>query len=277
MSRLLDHRERHHHRQLTPIVLRLLPPVILVAGAIAVWQAYTVVTNVPDYLLPGPLSIWQATIDQRDLLWQNAIPTFKIAAGGYFLALGLGLALALAIRYSRVLALSVYPIIIASQTVPILALAPILLVVFGFTILPKLIIVCLICFFPITVNTVDGLRSVDPELINLMRTLGAGRWRLFRDAELPAALPSIFSGARVAVTFCVVGAIFGEWVGSSEGLGWIMQQEQAQFNTPVIFSAMLVLTVMGIGLFSAVSLVERLALPWYHDERRRNAVLGRGK
>ncbi len=264
-------------RFLVPVIWRLLPPALLVAAGIAVWQAYTVLAQVPDYLLPGPLSIWQATVDQRELLWQNAIPTFKIAVGGYLLALALGLALAVAIRYSRVLALSVYPLVIASQTVPILALAPILLVVFGFTILPKLIIVCLICFFPITVNAVDGLRSVDPELINLMRTLGAGRWRRFRDAELPSALPSIFSGARVAVTFCVVGAIFGEWVGSSEGLGWIMQQEQAQFNTPVIFSAMLVLTVMGVALFSAVSLLERLALPWYHDERRRSALMGRGK
>lgn len=273
-------REPLHRRQSIPTrvwrgLRPALPPLTLLALAVVLWQAYTAVLHVPDYLLPGPVAIWQATIDQRDLLWQNTPPTVEVALGGYFLALVIGLALAVAIRYSRLLELTLYPIVIASQTIPIIALAPILVVLLGFTVLPKLIIVCLICFFPVTVNAVDGFRSVDPDLVNLMRTLGAGRWRLFSTVEWPTALPLIFSGARVAVTYCVIGAIFGEWVGSSQGLGYLLIQSRDQYETAVMFSAVGILSLLGIVLFLAVSLLERLFLPWYHDDRRR-ALLPRG-
>jgi NitT/TauT family transport system permease protein len=249
-------------------VARLAPPLLLLAAGIAAWQIITVARNVPDYLLPPPSDIWQTAIDERELLWQNTIPTVKIAVGGFLLALTLGLVIAVLIRYSRVIELALYPIVIVSQTVPILALAPILVVILGFTILPKLVVVCLVCFFPITVNTVDGLKSVDPELVNLMRTMGAGRWRLFREVEWPSALPYVFSGARVAITYSVIGAIFGEWVGSSEGLGWYMIQAKDQLDTAGLFAAMIILTLIGICLFAAVSVVERLLLPWYRRERR---------
>jgi len=251
-------------------LIRLLPPALLIAAAIAAWQVLTALRNVPDYILPPPLEVWQAMGAERQLLWQNTIPTVEIAVGGFALALALGLALAVLIRYSRVLELSLYPIVIVSQTVPVLALAPILVLIFGFTILPKIVVVCLICFFPITVNTVDGLRSVDPDLVNLMRTLGAGRWRLFRAVEWPTALPYVFSGARVAITYSVVGAVFGEWVGSSEGLGWYMLQARDQFDMPGVFASGAILTFLGMALFLTVSLAERLALPWYHDERRKS-------
>lgn len=269
--------QRRRRRRLTLRLLRFLPPLALLSVAIVVWQLYTVAFNVPDYLLPGPISIWQSAVDQRDLLIQNTWPTVEIAVGGFLIALILGLGLAIAIRYSRLLELALYPIVIASQAVPTVALASILVVLLGFSILPKLIVVCLICFFPITVNAVDGLKNVDPDLVNLMRTLGAGRWRLFREIEWPTALPSIFSGAKVAVTFSVVGAIFGELVGSSEGLGFLLTQERAQFETGVMFADMAILTLLGISLFATVSLLERILLPWYHDERRRDALTGRGR
>lgn len=259
------------------IALRTLPPIVLIVAALVLWQIYTVAFNVPDYLLPGPVSIWRSAVDQHDLLIQNTWPTVEVAVAGFLIALILGLGLAIAIRYSRLLELALYPIVIASQAVPTVALASILVVLLGFTILPKLIVVCLICFFPITVNAVDGFKSVDPDLVNLMRTFGAGRWRLFRDVEWPSALPSIFSGAKVAVTFSVVGAIFGELVGSTEGLGYLLTQERAQFQTGVMFAAMGILTLLGITLFATVSLLEKLLLPWYHDERRRDALTGRGR
>ncbi|HLJ68416.1 MAG TPA: ABC transporter permease [Chloroflexota bacterium] len=244
---------------------RLLPPLALLAGAVGVWQIVTVARHVPDYLLPPPAEIWQSAVDQHQLLWDNTLPTLRIALSGFLLALVLGLALAIAIRYSRALELALYPIVIATQTVPVIALAPILVVLLGFGLMPKLIVVCLICFFPITVNAVDGFKSVDPDLVNLMRTLGAGRGRIFRDIEWPSALPFIFSGARVAITYCVIGALYGELVGSFEGLGWLMQQEQSQFNTPLIFAAMAVLSLMGMGLFGLVALAERLLLPWHRE------------
>jgi ABC-type nitrate/sulfonate/bicarbonate transport system permease component len=213
------------------------------------------------------VEIWRSAVAERDLLASNALPTAQIAVLGFLLALFVGFVLAVLIHHSRVLEISLYPVVIASQTVPVLALAPLLLIVFGFTVLPKLIIVALVCFFPITVNLVDGLKSVDPDLIAMMRTLGAGPVRLFRDVELPSALPYLFSGAKVAVTFSVIGALFGEWVGSSEGLGYLMTRQRAEFDTSGLFAAMAVLTVIGVGLFFVVALLERLLLPWNHDRR----------
>lgn len=253
-------------------ILRYLPSLALLALGVAVWQFGVTVGHVPEYLLPAPSAIWHAGVAERDLLLSNAVPTFEIAVAGFGLALALGVLLAVAIHHSRLVELTLYPIVIASQTVPVIALAPILVVVLGFTVLPKLIVVCLICLFPVVVNTVDGFKSVDPDLLNLMRTLGAGRLRLFRDVEWPTALPYLFSGAKVAATFSVVGALFGEWVGSSEGLGYLMQQKMAQLDTAIIFSAMVILSLIGIGLFALIAAAERLLLPWYHDERKRDAV-----
>jgi putative hydroxymethylpyrimidine transport system permease protein len=253
-------------------LLRYLPPVVVIAAGIAGWQLFTVDQRVPDFLLPSPARIWEALINDRDLLLSNSLPTFETAVLGFLLALCLGVAVAIGVYYSRFLELAVYPIIIASQTVPVIALAPILLVIFGYSILPKLIIVCLICFFPMVVNTVDGLKSVDPDLINLMRTLGAGKWRLFRDVVWPTALPYLFSGAKVAVTYSVVGALFGELAGSSDGLEHFMTQMAAQFETAASFASMAVLTVMGIGLFAMVALLERLLLPWQHGAQARDSI-----
>jgi ABC-type nitrate/sulfonate/bicarbonate transport system permease component len=256
-------------------LMRILPPLGLLVAGLAAWQVFTALAQVPDWLLPGPGSIWRAAVDQRELLLSNAVPTFEIAVFGFLLALGLGLALAIAIRYSRALELALFPVLVATQSVPLIALAPVLVVALGYSILPKLIMVCLICFFPVVVNAVDGFKSVDPDLVNLMRTLGAGKLRIFRDVEFPAALPFIFSGVKVAAAFAIVGAIVGEWVGSSQGLAYVMTQEQAQFNTPVLFAALAILTLLGVGFFAAAALAERLLMPWYHDERRNSALYGR--
>jgi ABC-type nitrate/sulfonate/bicarbonate transport system permease component len=266
-----------HYSQLITRLSRLIPPLFILILCIVAWQVYVVVAGIPDFILPAPSGVWQSFLDQHDLLLQNTWPTVQIALGGYILALALGLLLAIAIRSSRWLELSLYPLLITSQAVPLVALAPILVIVFGFDLLPKLIIVCLICFFPITVNAVDGFKSVDPDLISLLRTLGAGRWRLFREVEWPAALPLIFSGARIAITYSVVGAIFAEWSGASEGLGWLLQQERSQFETGVVFADTAILAILGILLFASVALLERLLLPWYHSDQRRGALMKRGQ
>lgn len=267
----LERRRRRQNHVVWKIV-GFIPPVLLIAIGILAWQIIATARNVPDYLLPKPSLIWQTTIDEHDLLIANTWPTLKIAVFGFLISLGLGMVLAIAINYSPQLERAVYPIIIASQTIPLIALAPILVVLLGFTILPKLIVVALICFFPIAVNTVDGFKSVDPDQINLLRTLGAGRWRLFRDVQFPTALPYLFSGTKVAATFSVIGAIFGEWVGSSEGLGYVMIQKESQLDTAALFSAMLILSIMGITIFAVVTVAERLLMPWYHTEKKRNAL-----
>jgi ABC-type nitrate/sulfonate/bicarbonate transport system permease component len=245
-----------------------LPPLLLLLAALTAWELYVDLARVPDFLLPGPLAILRSAIDDRDLLLQNALPTLRIAVFGFGLAVIVGTGLGVLIHMSRAIERSLYPIVIASQTVPALALAPVLVVLFGYSITPKLVIVALVCFFPITVNVVDGFKSVDPDLVRLVRSLGAGRWKLFRTVEWPAALPFLFSGAKVAVTYSVVGALFAEYVGSFEGLGHLMTERQSQFDIEGLFAAMGVLTLIGVGLFALVSVAERLLLPWYHTEQR---------
>jgi ABC-type nitrate/sulfonate/bicarbonate transport system permease component len=148
------------------------------------------------------------------------------------------------------------------------AVAPILVVWFGFTIVPKVIVVALVCFFPVVVNTTDGLKAVDPEMVRLMRTLGMSRPRIMRSVRVPSALPYLFSGLKVAMALAVIGAVFGEWVGSSEGLGYLMLALNNQLATTELFAAVLVLSLMGIALFFLVGLVERLVIPWHHEARR---------
>ena len=141
-------------------------------------------------------------------------------------------------------------------------LAPVLAILLGYGIGPKLVVVAIVCFFPIVVNAVDGLRATDPELIRMMRTLRGTRWSIFRRVELPGALPMIFSGARIAATYAAVGAVFGEWAGSSEGLGFVMLQSQPSLDTELIFASVLILSLLALGLYGAVTLLERVLVPW---------------
>src|SRR3954465_15300777 len=157
---------------------------------------------------------------------------------------------------------AVYPLLIGSQTIPIVVLAPILVILLGYGLLPKVVIVALICFFPIVVNGLDGLRLVDDDFIRMMRTLDATRWSIFRKVEFPGALPSIFSGMRVAATFAAIGAVFGEWAGSSQGLGYLIQASTPNLQTARIFAAILLLTLIAMALFGLVSLLERIFCPW---------------
>jgi len=158
---------------------------------------------------------------------------------------------------------------VASQTIPIITLAPLLVLWFGFGLVSKSIVVLLVCFFPIVVALADGLRSADPELIRLFRAFGAGSVRIFWSVRLPGALPSLFSGVRIAIAYSVIGAIFGEYVGASAGLGFYMQLKQHSFATAGVLAAIVVTALLSIALFASVALVERLALPWYFLQRRR--------
>ena len=181
---------------------------------------------------------------------------------GFGLALAAGLLVGALVEASPVLQRAVYPLVVASQTVPIPAIAPLLLIWFGYGLLPKVLVTALIGFFPLAVNTVDGLRATDRDVLDLLRSLGAGRWGRFRLAKLPSALPFVFSGAKVAVAVCVIGAVFGEFVGSSAGLGYLINRSRAQFLTDRVFACLVLLALIGIGLFALVALAERLLLPW---------------
>jgi ABC-type nitrate/sulfonate/bicarbonate transport system permease component len=238
------------------------PAVALVAAGIAVWEAAIRALRVPDYLLPAPSAIAGDFSADGRLLLDNSLVTLREMALGFALAVAAGLALAVVLHLSGTLRRALYPVLIGSQTVPVVVLAPILVILLGFDLAPKLAIVALICFFPITVNLLDGLRSAPPELLKLMRSMGASRLRTLRSVELPSALPSLFSGLKIAATVSVIGAVFAEWAGADEGLGRLVLLGNNQLQTPRVYAGIVILTLMAVGLFAVTALAERVAVPW---------------
>jgi NitT/TauT family transport system permease protein/putative hydroxymethylpyrimidine transport system permease protein len=243
-------------------------PLALLAALVGAWQvaattgAIADALRLEDFLVPAPSEIASSLWENRALLADNAWVTLKEVMLGFGCALVAGLSFAVALHLSETLRRAAYPLLVASQTIPIVVIAPILVVWFGYGIGPKLGIVALICFFPITVNALDGLRSVDPDAIKMMRTLDASRWQTFRRVEAPTALPYAFSGAKIAVAVAVIGAVFGEWAGSSSGLGHLMLQDNAQLETARLFAAVVVLSAMAIALFGLLALAERRIVTW---------------
>ena len=242
--------------------------VMLAMLALVIWQAVAFLTSVQDWLLPAPTEIAEALRDDFGLISRHAWVTTQEALVGFAAAVVIGFGIAVAIAYSPLLDRALYPYVIASQAIPIIALAPVLVVWFGFGLFPKVVVIVLITFFPIAINTVDGLRRVDPEMLTLMHTMGASRWQVFRLVRLPSALPLFFTGAKMAAAVAVIGAVLGEWVGAADGLGYLITRSSAQFLTARVFASIAVLCVMGIVLFYTVSRVERWATPWAHRAER---------
>ncbi|MGH2925084.1 MAG: ABC transporter permease [Solirubrobacterales bacterium] len=223
--------------------------------------------HIEPFLVPAPSEIARSLWTDRGLIADNGWVTLKEVLGGFALSVAAGVAFAAALHVSPTLRRAAYPLLVASQTVPIVVVAPILVVWLGFGIGPKLAIIALICFFPITVNTLDGLGSVDPDLVKMMRTLDASRWQILRRVEAPMALPYFFSGAKIAVAVAVIGAVFGEWAGSSSGLGHLIQAASAQLETARTFAAVAALSALAILLFALLELLER-RVAWWGPRRR---------
>ncbi|HXR30697.1 MAG TPA: ABC transporter permease [Solirubrobacterales bacterium] len=247
---------------------RWLLPTLLIAGLVGAWQlaastgALADLLDLEPFLVPSPAEIAEALWESRSLLAEDAWVTLREMLLGLACALLLGVGFAVAMHLSETLRLAVYPLIITSQTIPVLAIAPILVVWLGFGIAPKLWVIALICFFPITVNTLDGLRSVDPEARKMMRTLDASRRQILWRVEAPAALPSFFSGAKVAVAVAAIGAVFAEWVGSDSGLGHLILVDNAQLETARLFAAVVVLSAMTLALFALLAIAEHRIVTW---------------
>ena len=244
------------------LLRRCWPPVLIILAGLGLWELIVRLAHVPGYLLPAPSAIAADLAADWPVLGPALLVTVQEVLLGFVIAAVAGVGLAVALHLSPVARRAVYPLLIGSQTVPIIVLAPILVILLGYGITPKLVIVALICFFPIVVNGIDGLRSVDAELILMMRTLDASRWAILRRVEFPAALPSIFSGLRIAATFAAIGAVFGEWSGSSQGLGYVMLAATPNLLTARIFAAIVLLTAVALVLFGVVSLLERIFVPW---------------
>lgn len=241
---------------------RLLYPLLGFAIILAIWQAYAQFFDVSKIVLPSPADIVAISWQRYDLLLTETWPTFFESVCGFALALVLGIPMAVCVANSRLLNLSLYPILIATQSVPKVAIAPIILVWFGLGIQSKLAIAFLVAFFPVVVDTATGLQETPAGLLELGRSLRASRWQVFWKIQLPAALPFIFSGAKVAVTLAVIGAVIGEFVGSVDGLGNLLLSANAQLNGPLAWAALVWLSVMGILLFIAVVIAQRLTMPW---------------
>ena len=237
-----------------------LPPLGLIA-VIALWHAACVGLDIQVSVLPRPALVLEAAIKRWDLLLSEGWVTLKETIYGFLLALVFGIPLAVAVANSRVLNLTFYPLLIALQSVPKVALAPILLVWLGLGIESKLAIAWLVAFFPIVVDTAAGLQSTPRELLELARSLRASPWQIFWKVQFPAALPFIMTGSKVAVTLAVIGAVIGEFVGSSEGLGYLLLSATSQINTPLAFASLFALAILGIVAYLAVVLVERLLAP----------------
>ncbi len=244
------------------------PPAALVVILIVGWYFVAKVSGLSSFILPDPLDVIRAGWETRDLLL-NAIGITLLATGvGLALALVAGVGIAALMDFWPLAHRALYPILVVSQTIQILAIAPILIIWFGFGVTPTIFIVVLFCFFPMVVSTADGLTSSDPELIALLRAMKATRKQIWRMVRMPSALPSFFSGLRLAVTYSVVAATIGEWVGGSPGLGLYMLRSKNALATDQVFVAMFITSLLSIGLFMLVYGIERLALPWYHSTQR---------
>ena len=242
--------------------MTIILPALIVIALLAIWEGYARSGAVDDFILPGPTEVAQALVDDRALLWDNFWVTATEVGVGILVALLAGALLAIAIHLSPVLRRALYPLLVGSQAVPIAIVAPLLVVWFGFGIVPKLGIIALVCFFPVVVTTLDALASVDPEQRKLLRTLDATRWQEFRLVEAPAALPGALSGGKIAVALAVIGAVFAEYAGSSEGLGNVILQATPQLETARAYAAVALLSAFAVLLFYLLAMAERLLVPW---------------
>ena len=250
----------------------LLIPLLALVLALTAWSAVVAIFAIPDYLLPAPQAVAARILKDWPLLWKHGIYTLVSVLTGFAASIAIGVPIAFAIVLSRSMERLVMPFLVMSQTIPKVAIAPILVVWLGFGILPKIAIVFLISFFPIVVSTVVGLKSVETDMIDLVRSMGAGMPKIMLRVRAPSALPQMFAGFKIAVCLAVVGAIVGEFVGSDRGLGYLLLTSTGTLDGPLIWAALLVLIAMGMILFAIVSAIERIAIPWHVSVRAEDAA-----
>jgi ABC-type nitrate/sulfonate/bicarbonate transport system permease component len=246
-------------------------PVLVVLVIVLGWQWYAAKSGLGDDVLPPPSRVLsQAWLNRADLL-ANAIPTLTATLVGFAVSLVIGFLLSVLLDSSSLIRRSVLPVLVVSQTLPLIAIAPLMILWFGFELLPKVLIVVLVTFFPITVSLVEGYASADRNAEALLRSMGAGRLQIFRLLRLPSAMPYFFSGLRIAITYAVVAAIFAEYAGAAEGLGIYMQLAKNSFRTDLVLAAVGVSALLTLLLFALTYLVERLTIPWWRLSRSARA------
>ena len=244
-----------------------MPPVLIVAGTLAGWEALVRVFDVKPYLLPAPTRIAGRIVSDWPIIYDNFLVTLEEIALGFMLAVVVSMILGTLIAHWGAFRRGVYPLVIASQTVPIIAIAPVLVIWFGYSIVPRVLVTALIAFFPLVVNVVTGFRAVEREFADFFRSLEATPVQMFFKLSLPSAMPYIFAGLKISITLAVIGATVSEWIGAEKGLGSLIFRDTSQLDTVRVFAAIVMLSVCGIGLFSLVALIERVALPWRYSDQ----------
>lgn len=242
-------------------------PLGLVVLIIVLWEVAVRAFRIPPYLIPAPKDVLVAFWTEGDRLLAEAVPTTTATVGGFLLSVLFGIPIAMLIAGSRTVEAYVYPLLVFSQSIPKVAIAPLFVVWFGFGMAPKVISAFLLGFFPVVVASVQGFKSLDPEMRDLARSMKASWLQTFRMVSLPHALPSIFAGLKVSVTLAVVGAVVGEFVGSNSGIGYVLQRSIGNFELPTMFAALVILALIGMILFWLVDLVERILVPWHASQR----------
>jgi len=242
-------------------------PAILLGLVFFAWWLITAQGWVANYLVPTPVQVWDRIVDDWSSLMYHSYVTLYETVIGFLVASVLGLATAVLIAYSRTMERALYPLVLFAQVIPKIAIAPLIVVWFGNDLAPKIILAVLIAFFPVVVSGVAGLRSTDPELLELSATMGANKWQTFRKIRFPNALPHLMAGEKVAVTLAVVGAVVGEFVGAKEGLGYQLMIANGNLDAPLLFAALILMSLIGILLFVIVEVAEALLIPWHASRR----------
>jgi NitT/TauT family transport system permease protein len=241
-------------------------------GMLALWEFACRALSIPPWLLPPPTQIAAETWELRDILPAHVLATVKEIIGGFLLALLAGVPLAVAVVYSPLLRRLIYPVLLMLQSVPKVAIAPILLLWVGYGLVSNMIVAATVAFFPIVINTATGLESVDAELLELTRSLGSSKLRVFLRVRLPWSLPFLFSGLKVAITLAVIGAIVAEFIGADKGLGYLILTNSGAMRTAVMFGVLLLLSLIGTLCFYAVVALERMLCPWYMAKADRSGI-----
>lgn len=259
-SKIAEEIEELEQRKST--IAAITGPTVTLLALVALWEVLARWSGIPSWLLPAPSVIGESMIEWRGELAVHFMVTLYEVLVGFALSIVVSIPLAVAVVYSPFLQNTIYPILLALQSMPKVAIAPLLVLWIGFGVLPKIVVVFLVCFFPIVVATASGLSAVPPALIDLIRSLSATSYQTFVKIRFPTAVPHIFVGLKIAITFAVIGGVIGEFVGSDEGLGYLILISTSQSRTPLAFAALLLLTIMSIVLYYAVEFVERLIVPW---------------
>ncbi|AGI68461.1 ABC transporter permease protein [Octadecabacter antarcticus 307] len=241
---------------------RGIPAVLSVASAFVIWEIYVRVSGISPLMLPAPSRVLGQIVLNRALLWDNTLPTITATLAGFTLSLAVAFVLSIVLDFMPCVRRALFPIFVVSQTLPLVAIAPLVVLWFGFDLTPKILLVALVTFFPMLVALVDGYESTDPEIEDLLRSMGASRRVVFRTARLPSAMPYFFAGLRISITYAVVAAIFAEYVGARAGLGIVILNAKNSFRPDLVLAAVVISSALTLVLFAITATLQRVVLRW---------------